>query len=84
MYFKIRELMWQKLKISICIKNFNLPGGGGFEAAAVVKADTADTAADAADAAELSAAVNSEEREAVVSSGPLILPIYCNKNLDNL
>ena len=75
--------MWQKLKISI--KIFNLPGGGGrVEAAAVVKADTADTAADAADAAELSAAVNSEEREAVVSSGPLILPIYCNKNLDNL
>ena len=52
--------------------------------AAVAKADTAADAADAADAAELSAAVSSGEPEAVVSSGPLILPIYCNKNLDNL
>ena len=52
--------------------------------AAVVKADTAADAADAADAAELSAALSSEEREPVVSSGPLILPVYCNKNLDNL
>ena len=50
----------------------------------MVKADTAAVAAAATDAAEFSAAVSSEEREAVVSSGPLILPIYCNKNLDNL
>ena len=58
-----------------------LPGGGGWLVAAVV---TAAVAAVAAAVASVIAAVSrSAEREAVVSSGPLIPPIYCNNEKIN-